>query len=135
MVMQPSGSKAPAATSHSRPARMRYCQNCVYPEIAVFVTLEDDMVCSGCRVSRQKPVIDWDERGEMLREILDYYRSTDGSRYDCIIPVSGGKDSYFQTHIIKNVYRMNPLLVTYHGNNYLPEGQENLNRMREVFGV
>jgi N-acetyl sugar amidotransferase len=115
--------------------KMRYCKRCCYPEIAVFVTLEDDGVCSGCRVSAQKPVIDWKERGEWLREILEEYRSKDGSNYDCIIPVSGGKDSYFQTHVIKNVYGMNPLLVTYHGNNYLPEGQHNLDRMREVFGV
>ncbi len=114
---------------------MRYCKSCVYPEIAVFVTLEEDGVCSGCRVSRQKPVIDWRERGEMLREILEHFRSKDESNYDCIIPVSGGKDSYFQVHTIKNVYGMNPLLVTYHGNNYLPEGQRNLDRMREVFGV
>lgn len=116
------------------PPPIRYCSNCVYPEIAVFVTLEDEGICSGCRVSRQKPVIDWDERREMLREILDEHRG-DGRRYDCIIPVSGGKDSYFQTHVIKNEMGMNPLLVTYHGNNYLPEGQRNLDRMREVFGV
>ena len=119
----------------ARPPQMRSCSNCVYPQIAVFVTLEDDGVCSGCRVSRQKPVIDWNERGGMLREILEHFRSKDGSTYDCIIPVSGGKDSYFQTHVIKNVYGMNPLLVTYHGNNYLPEGQANLDRMRHVFGV
>jgi N-acetyl sugar amidotransferase len=115
---------------------MTYCQSCVYPRIAVFVTLDaDDPVCSGCRVAGQKQEIDWTERGEMLREILEENRSKDHRRYDCVIPVSGGKDSYFQTHVIKNVYGMNPLLVTYHGNNYLPEGQYNLDRMREVFDV
>lgn len=112
---------------------MRWCRNCVYPQIAVFLTLEEDGLCSGCRVNARKPRIDWDERAEMLREILDEHRSE--SSYDCIVPVSGGKDSYFQVHTIKNVFGMNPLLVTYHGNNYLPEGQRNLDRMREVFGV
>jgi N-acetyl sugar amidotransferase len=115
--------------------RMQYCEKCCYPAIAVFVTMEDDGICSGCRVAAQKPAIDWQERGELLREILEEHRSKDKSNYDCIIPVSGGKDSYFQTHVIKNVYGMNPLLVTYHGNNYLPEGQYNLDRMREIFGV
>jgi N-acetyl sugar amidotransferase len=116
--------------------RMQYCKKCCYPAIAVFVTMEDDGICcSGCRVAAQKPAIDWQERGELLREILEEHRSKDKSNYDCIIPVSGGKDSYFQTHVIKNVYGMNPLLVTYHGNNYLPEGQYNLDRMREIFGV
>jgi hypothetical protein len=70
--------------------KMRYCSKCVYPEIAVFVTLEDDGVCSGCRVNAHKPDIDWNERGQMLKEILDEFRSKDGSNYDCIIPVSGG---------------------------------------------
>jgi N-acetyl sugar amidotransferase len=112
---------------------MRWCKNCVYPQIAVFLTLEDDGLCSGCRVNARKPHIDWDERADMLREILDEHRAE--TNYDCIIPVSGGKDSYFQVHTIKKVFGMNPLLVTYHGNNYLPEGQRNLDRMREIFGV
>ena len=64
----------------ARPPRMRYCSRCVYPQIAVFVTLEDTGACSGCRVSDQKKEIDWKERGEMLREILEEYRSKDGSR-------------------------------------------------------
>ena len=43
------------------------------------------------------------------------------SNYDCLIPVSGGKDSYFQTHIIVKELGLKPLLMTYHGNNFLPE--------------
>jgi tRNA(Ile)-lysidine synthase TilS/MesJ len=49
--------------------------------------------------------------------------------------VSGGKDSYYQIHIIKKVYGLNPLLVTYHGYNYTPAGMKNLLNMREAFGV
>lgn len=124
----------PAAAATER-RKMRYCSRCVYPQIAVFVTVSDDGLCSGCRVNQDKPNIDWKDRGEQLREILEEHRGDKTGNYDCIIPVSGGKDSYFQTHVIKNVYGMNPLLVTYHGNNYLPEGEYNLNRMREVFGV
>ncbi len=118
-----------------RPPKMRYCSRCTYPERAVFLTLGDDGVCSGCRVNTEKRQVDWDKRGEMLRKILEEHRSRDGSNYDCIIPVSGGKDSYFQVHVIKNIYKMNPLLVTYHGNNYMPEGMRNLENMRKVFGV
>src|SRR3989338_2069479 len=77
-----------------RPPQMRYCKRCTYPERAVFLTLGDDGVCSGCRVNSEKPKIDWEERGEMLREILEEFRSRDGSNYDCMITVSGGKDSY-----------------------------------------
>ena len=67
-------------------------------------------------------------------EILEQYRSKDGSNYDCIIPVSGGKDSHFQTYVITQVFGLRPLLVTYHGNNYLPVGLRNLRNLRERFG-
>ncbi len=51
------------------------------------------------------------------------------------MPVSGGKDSYYQTHMMSKVYGLKVLLVTYHGNNYLPEGNYNRDRMREVFNA
>jgi N-acetyl sugar amidotransferase len=68
-------------------------------------------------------------------DILQRARSLSGNRHDCVIGVSGGKDSYFQTHYIKNVLGYNPLLVTYYGNNYTPAGERNLRRMAEVFDV
>ena len=115
---------------------MQYCKKCVYPgSSAVKLTFDENGICSGCRVAETKKNINWNERGAMLKEIMEKYRSQDGSNYDCIIPVSGGKDSYFQTHYITNVLGLKPLLVTYHGNNFLPEGEHNLKRMREVFDV
>jgi N-acetyl sugar amidotransferase len=111
---------------------VRFCTRCVYPAAAATpLTFDEDGVCSGCRVAAQKPAIDWDERFAMLRELVGEYRST--SNYDLVIPVSGGKDSYFQTHVAVHELGLKPLLVTYHGNNYLPEGERNLYRMREVF--
>jgi N-acetyl sugar amidotransferase len=115
---------------------MQYCTKCVYPSLsAVALQFDEAGVCSGCRASAQKATINWVQRTEKFRELLDKYRSRDGSNYDCIIPVSGGKDSYFQTHVITKVFGLKPLLVTYHGNNYMPEGTYNLERMREVFDV
>jgi N-acetyl sugar amidotransferase len=52
-----------------------------------------------------------------------------------VIAVSGGKDSYFQTHVVKHVLGLNPLLVTYNGNNWTDVGWRNMLRMKEVFGV
>ena len=117
---------------------MRYCRRCVYPEISVNLVFDDEGVCSGCRVAEEYGKLTaefWAKREEKFRELVETYRSRDNSSYDCIIAVSGGKDSYFQTYVAKVLNGLNPLLVTYHGNNYLPEGQGNLNRMRDVFGV
>lgn len=115
---------------------MQYCRRCVYPMAsAVPLNFDGDGVCSGCRVHDQKSRIDWNERAQWLRELVDEYRSPDGSGYDCLIPVSGGKDSWFQTWYATEVLGLNPLLVTYNGNNYSEVGLRNLKRMRETFGV
>jgi len=115
---------------------MRYCKKCVYPaSSAVPLAFDEEMVCSGCRTSIQRVEIDWERRKKIFEQIIEQYRSKDGSNYDCVIPVSGGKDSYYQIHIIKMVYGLNPLLVTYNGNNYTKTGLENVHNMREAFNV
>lgn len=117
---------------------MQYCSRCVYPEIAVNVILDDEGVCSACRVAEEFAKLTpefWAARKQKFEQIIEWVRARQRGDYHCIIPVSGGKDSYFQTYMIKEVYGLNPLLVTYHGNNYLPEGQGNLDRMREAFDV
>jgi len=117
---------------------MRFCSRCVYPEIAVNLLMDDEGVCSACRAYEEFKKLSpefWAKREARFRELLESYRNKKQDNYDCIIPVSGGKDSYWQTHLIKNVYKLNLLLVTYHGNRFLPEGEENLNNMRHVFGV
>lgn len=111
---------------------VQYCSHCVYPAIsATPLTFDEKGRCSGCRVEDQTGKIDWERRRKMLEELVSEYRSA--SDYDILIPVSGGKDSYYQTHVAVKELGLKPLLVTYHGNNYLPEGEYNLNRMREVF--
>jgi N-acetyl sugar amidotransferase len=111
---------------------VRYCARCVYPSVAATpLTFDEQGVCSGCRVAAQKNTVDWPDRWRQLRELVDEYRSS--TQYDIVIPVSGGKDSYYQTHVAVKELGLKPLLVTYHGNNYLPEGEENLQRMREAF--
>lgn len=120
----------------NRPSEMLYCSKCVYPKSsAAPLSFDENGVCSGCKTSMQSVEIDWERRKKKFERIIDEYKVNDGSNYDCIIPVSGGKDSYFQIHIIKKIYGLNPLLVTYHGNNYTLTGMKNLLNMREVFDV
>lgn len=113
---------------------MRICKRCLYTEIhPLNITFDDDGVCSGCRVHEEKDTLDWKPRGEKLGKILEAYKNKSGLNYDCIIPVSGARDSYFIVHTIKNVYGMNPLLVTYNKHYNTDMGIRNLAYLRMQF--
>lgn len=119
---------------------MRYCKRCFYPENAKpTIIFDDEGVCSGCRYheSRKNVEIDWGERQRMLEQILDEARQMArqrGNSHDCIVPVSGGKDSHFQVWLLKKKYGMNPLLVTFnHAYNSLA-GLRNLENLVERSG-
>ena len=112
---------------------MEYCTRCVYPINArPGIIFDDDGVCSGCRLIESRPHVNWDEREQMLIELLAEYKSKQrakGNPYDCIIPVSGGKDSTFQTWLMKEKFNMNPLLVTYNHTFNTPLGVRNLTNL------
>lgn len=113
---------------------MRFCKRCLYPENhPLNIVFDDDGICSGCRVHEEKDQIDWSIKEKKLKSILGNYKNTSGNNYDCIIPVSGSRDSYFIVHIIKNIYGMNPLLVTYNKQYNTDIGIRNLANLRIKF--
>ena len=115
---------------------MKYCTRCVYPEIAVNLNFDDKGVCSSCKTAEKFNSLTeefWEKRRKIFENILEERLKSNTSNYDCVIPVSGGKDSYFQAHILCEIYNLKALLVTYHGNNYLPEGDYNRDMMRHHF--
>jgi N-acetyl sugar amidotransferase len=117
---------------------MEYCARCVYPANAKPTIIFDDQgICSGCRYHESRQRIPWAEREKLLREFLEEYKRKAceaGNPYDCIIPVSGGKDSHFQTYLMKVVYGLNPLLVTYNHTFNSRLGLRNLNNLVKQFG-
>jgi N-acetyl sugar amidotransferase len=116
-------------------SKLNYCSKCVSPtSSAIPLNFDENQICSGCKTSEQSFDIDWESRRKRFEKLLEQYRSKNYSNYDCIIPVSGGKDSYYQIHLIKEM-NLNPLLVTYHGNNYTKEGMNNLLNMRNAFSA
>ncbi len=117
------------------PRMMKYCSRCTYPIVAVNLTMDDMGVCSGCIVHDEKLKLNWEEREKEFKDILNSYKNTNGSNYDCIIPVSGGKDSHYQTWYVKEKLGLNPLLVTYYTHNYTETGEQNLKNIGKVFGV
>ena len=110
---------------------MIYCSRCTYPIVAVNLAMDDEKVCSGCIVSDEKSNIDWKSREKIFVDLIMSYKSKSNQTYDCIIPVSGGKDSFFQAHLIKEL-GFNALLVTYNGNNYSKTGLENVQIIFEI---
>lgn len=113
---------------------MRYCNRCLYPENhPLNITFDEEGICSGCRIHEEKDILDWKERFQKLKTILEGYKNKSGNNYDCIIPVSGARDSYFIVHTIKNELGMNPLLVTYNKHYNTNLGIHNLANLRIKF--
>ena len=125
------------------PADVEFCKSCVIsnqrPNSAVeynhtkdskktTINFDDEGICDACRFAERKASgINWDDREEELRELLDRHRSTDGS-YDCLVPGSGGKDSFYASHILRTKYGMHPLTVTWSPHIYTEWGWRNFQR-------
>lgn len=113
---------------------MIYCSRCLYPENhPLNIIFNEDGVCSGCIVHEEKNSLDWNSRFDKLKNIVDTYRNISNTNYDCIIPVSGARDSFFIVHTVKNVLGMNPLLVTYNKHYNTDVGVRNLAKLRIAF--
>ena len=113
---------------------MKICKKCLYTENhALNIVFDEDGICSGCRIHEEKDSIDWNVKAKELKNLLDSYKNLSGNNYDCIIPVSGAGDSYFIVHMVKNVYKMNPLLVTYNKHFNTDIGIRNLANLRIMF--
>jgi len=83
---------------------MNYCKKCVYPIIAVNLQINSDGICSACKAADLFNKInddEWQIRKKKFEKILENAKQNNKNNpnYDCVIPVSGGKDSYFQTHL------------------------------------
>ena len=127
-------------TKYGLPADIKFCKKCVISNQRPNTTVEfkhtenskkttinfnESGVCDACIVTEKKNKnIDWGKRERELFELCDKYRSHNGS-YDCLVPGSGGKDSFYASHVLKYKYNMNPLTVTWAPNIYTQWGWDN----------
>ena len=99
--------------------------------------LDETGICSACRYVEVKEKTDWKKRREEVKQIFEKYKSKDGSNYDCICPVSGGKDSHYITYVVTQEFGLNPLLVstrpTYR--ELTDIGRKNLDNLKKAFNV
>jgi N-acetyl sugar amidotransferase len=107
---------------------MKYCKKCVLPDTKPGLKFDSQGVCSACRFAEIKKTINWSARTEQLVAICNKAKSLN-KEYDCIVPVSGGKDSMFQVYYMKYVMNMKVLCVTAMAHIQTTEGILNLNAM------
>jgi len=105
------------------------------PETAEGMDFDEMGICRACQSQEQKMHIDWVEREKALRKILNYHKERSGDNYDCIVPISGGKDSCFQLHVIARIYGMKPLAVTFNHNWFSETGKYNLTNILEKLNI
>jgi N-acetyl sugar amidotransferase len=127
-------------TLYGLPSKIIYCKKCVIsnqrPNSTVeykhtkeskkaTINFDEHGICDACNLAEKKRhEIDWNFREKQLLELCDKHRKNDGS-YDCIVPGSGGKDSFYASHILKTKYGMHPLTVTWAPHIYTEWGWKN----------
>ena len=112
-------------------SQVKFCKTCIYPSSKPHIEFNEEGICSGCLAYNNRPLIDWSLREEKLKEILEKYKRKNLDYYHCIVPSSGGKDSYFQT--IKMLeYGLNPLVVNVIPDKLAEIGRHNMENMRNL---
>ena len=109
---------------------LNYCTKCMMPETKPDLSFENG-VCNACTNYENRTNIDWDKRKKDLLTILDRYRDKSSSTWDCIVPVSGGKDSTYQVITLLEL-GMTPLCVTARTCDLSAIGRRNLDNIRNL---
>ena len=132
----------PSHESFGLPKKVLFCKKCVIsnqrPNSAIeyknkanskktTINFDTQGVCDACNFALHKKKINWNDRERELLDLCDQYRRTDG-RYDCLVPGSGGKDSFFTSYLLKYKYKMNPLTVTWAPHMYTKWGWNNFQK-------
>ncbi|WP_320200358.1 N-acetyl sugar amidotransferase [Agrobacterium sp. rho-13.3] len=110
---------------------LTYCKRCVMPDTKPDLHLDADGICNACRSYERRTEVDWDTRYQDLLKVLERYRRNDASNWDCIVPVSGGKDSTYQVIRIKQL-GLNPLCVTSSTCDLSEIGRKNIENLKHL---
>src|SRR5688572_11564196 len=113
---------------------MKYCKLCLQPDTRPNAQFTDAGICPACHYFQQLEHVDWQERYEILEDLLAQYRRRPGQYFDCIIGVSGGKDSTRQALYVREKLGLRPLLacLTYPPEQVTQRGVENISNLIEL---
>ena len=90
---------------------LKWCSGCVAMSTRPRIAFDENGLCNACRWAEKKKTLDWESRVDILKGILSEQKKK-GKTFDCLVPVSGGKDGSYVSYQLKHVYGMNPLCVT-----------------------
>jgi N-acetyl sugar amidotransferase len=104
---------------------LKWCTACLTMSTRPRISYDSNGLCNACVWKMEKETLDWSKREEELAELLGQHRKSNGE-FDCLVPVSGGKDGSYVAYNLKHKYGMNPLCVTITPALPLPLGEKNL---------
>lgn len=110
---------------------LTYCKHCVMPSTKPDLQLDEDGVCNACRSYENRKDVDWDARHNELLQVLEKYRVGNSRNWDCIVPVSGGKDSTYQVVRMLQL-GLNPLCVTSSTCDLSDLGRQNIENLKRL---
>ncbi|WP_229007174.1 N-acetyl sugar amidotransferase [Methylophilus sp. Leaf408] len=109
---------------------LKYCVRCVMPHTKPDLHIDEEGICNACRSIEKRKEVDWDQRHQELLTVLEKYRKN-GTNWDCIVPVSGGKDSTYQ--VIRMLQLgLNPLCVTSTTCDLSEIGRKNIENIKKL---
>lgn len=108
-----------------------WCKRCLNMSTRPRIEFDDEQVCNACHWVEEKKTMDWEPRQKQLSALLEKHRSFNPNGFNCIVPVSGGKDGSYVSYMLKHQYGMNPLTVTVRPALPLALGEKNVNRFIE----
>ena len=119
-------------TNNKGDETMKYCTKCLMPDTRPGIIFEKG-VCAGCLAYEKQFHTDWDSRFKELEKLCNKYQGCNGNGYDCAIAVSGGKDSHYQVHVMKELLGMNPVLLSVGNIDWTETGRKNAFNMQDAF--
>jgi len=110
---------------------MKYCTNCFLPSTKPQLTFDENGVCSACLNYWNRPNIDWKKRKDTFLNIINEIKKNQSNNWDCVVPVSGGKDSTYQALKLREL-GLNPLCVTATTCDLSELGRKNIENLKQL---
>ena len=111
---------------------MRVCNRCIQPDTRPGIYFDDQGICGACLWEEEKKEIDWESREKELEEIAEWAKKTTNSNYDCVIGVSGGKDSTKQALTARDRLGLRCLLVNGEPEGITEIGRYNIENLKKL---